>query len=288
VDDSNVQGTVEERERPATREEVLASYTGNRDLRSLRLIDGHYDRLSLPEALLAGAQLFRTILQDSDLTGADLRQVCARRAVCINTTFKNANLSESDWTDADLSHADLESADLRGCILTPGTSLKDAKVAGAKIDSRSLKMLGDKRGGLTEADVAKMIVTDDQTRLATSFGGFWTTLHLVALTLFISPYLIFGIRRYVTAQFVTCLPKDCISLRSALWDYIITGGNGSARDRISITLFFSSSSTIFFAFLLSTRHERSSSPSVPQESESISHSRDTGGWRITHVRRWYG
>src|SRR6266404_3019744 len=224
--------------RPATPDEVLASYRHNRDLRSVRLTDGHYDGLSLPGAQLAGARLFRTTLQDSDLTGADLRRVFALRAVCINSRFRNANLSESDWRDADLSHADLEFADLRGCILTAGTCLKDAKVSGAKIDSRSLKMLGVQRGGLTEADVAKMVVTDDQARLATSFGGFWTTLHLVALALFISPYLIFGVRRYVTAQLVTCLPHDCISLRGALWEYIVTGGRGSARDWLSITLFF--------------------------------------------------
>ena len=58
-----------------------------------------------------------------------------------------------------------------------------------------------------------------------------------SVTIFLLPFVVFGIRRYVAAQLVPCQEPNCASLREALWQYIITGGRGTETDWVAIWIF---------------------------------------------------
>lgn len=216
---------------------MLTQYASNKDLRGLNLVDGQYTGIVLPGAHLDGAELFRTVLQEADLSGASARGAYAVRAICVSAKFRGADLTDGNWAHADLSYADLRDADLRGCNLSPQTRLKGAQVSGMRIDLQSLRMLGAQRGGLTEGDLATLEVSDDQTKLTASFGGFWTTLHVLAFTLFLLPYIIFSIHRYVASWLTDCQVHECVPLRHALANYILTGGSGEQIDWLALLLF---------------------------------------------------
>jgi hypothetical protein len=218
--------------------EVNAQYKKSRDLRSLDFHDGNYDQISLNKAVLDGANLSRSVFQDAALAEVSLRKVNGTRAIFIKADLTGADLTEGNWSDTDFTSAILKGADLRGCTFTPQTRLNSAQVSGMYIDLHSLRMLGDSRGGLTTADLATLNITDDQAKLITSFGGFWTTLHVLAIAIFLTPYLVFAIRRYIAAQLRHCLPgADCVPLREALWDHILTGGIPGSVDIVALGLF---------------------------------------------------
>jgi len=223
---------------PATREALEAQHANNAGLRSLILTDGHYDGIVLQNARFDGMDLRRAIFQDANLVGASLVGVNAVRATFTKAKLGGADLRTGDFTDAQFNSADLSHADVRGCWFSPDTNFNGATVTGLKIDRRALRMLGNDHAGMTAADLAELQIEDDQVKLTTHFGGFWTVLHLMAVTIFVLPYVIFSIRRYVTAQILPCAPPHCTSLREALWDYIVTGGTNDSLDLRAIVLFF--------------------------------------------------
>jgi hypothetical protein len=221
----------------AAADAVTAKFAVDRDLRDLTLRDGAYNSLVLPGAQLEGVDLRRTNFQEANLSGASLAGVDATRAIFTKANLSGANLNNANLRDAVLNSANLTGADARGCSFTPTTNLRGAIVTGLKIDRRALRMLGASHAGLTDADLAELIVDDDQAKLTMHFGGFWSALHLAALSIFILPYLIFAIRRYVEAAIIPCRPPACRSLREALWHYIATGGSGAKLDWVAITIF---------------------------------------------------
>ena len=98
-------------------------------------------------------------------------------------------------------------------------------------------MLGPRHGGLTSADLAALEVHDDQVKLQMSFGGFWSALHLIAVSIFLVPYVAFGVRRYLEQQLSPCAPADCVPLRRALGSYVLTGGRGGEVDWVALAIF---------------------------------------------------
>lgn len=222
---------------PIGREDLTRHYGQNKDLRSLCLRDGKYASIQLAGARLDGMNLRRTVLQDANLNNSQLVDVVAVRAILTAAKLNNADLRNADLRDAQLLSADLTGADVRGASFTPETNLKGALVQGLKIDRRALRMLGDSHGGLTAADLAALDVHDDQVKLTTSFGGFWSLVHLIAVTVFLLPYLAFAVRRYVAAQIVPCEPPMCTTLRQAIWNYIVTGGQGTQTDWLALGIF---------------------------------------------------
>jgi len=226
---------------PVKDESIIEAYNENKkDLRQLSLADGEYSGIEIPltGANLKGANLFRTNLNGLTLNDARLAGAKAERALFIGTKLMGADLREADLREADLSRADLTKADLRGCW-TRKANLTGARVKGMKIDRRGLRALGSDYGGLTPADLADLDVEDDQVKLATTFGGFWTGIHLISIAVFVLPYAVFGVGRYVAALLSPCSSgDDCLPLREALWNYVMTGGTGDRFDFLSLTIFF--------------------------------------------------
>lgn len=217
---------------------VAVQYKKNKDLRSLNFRDGEYQGARLGGALFDDADLSRAIFQDATLNDASLRNVRGKRTDFVKANLSGADLRGGDWSGTDFKSANLENADLGDCTLTPDTQFDGAKVNGMRIDRHSLRMLGEKHGGLTAANIATLKIDDDQAKLIISFGGFWTTLHVLAVAIFATPYLVFGVKRYLAARVIPCSPtSDCVTLRSAIWDHIVSGGVPGQTDILAVVLF---------------------------------------------------
>lgn len=224
----------------ATTDEIKTAYEKNKDISGLNFQDGTYasSTLELKNARLDGANLFRANFNNLDMSGASLLGVKAERMVCIGTNFYGADFRHAVLDGADFTSADLRNADLRGAS-TSGMKLNGAKVKGMKIDRHGLLSLGQSCGGLSDADKAALEVEDDKLNLALSFGGFWTFLHMLAAAIFIAPYAVFGVTRFIAAKTVDCnVATACEPLRDALIHYIISGGTGDGFDGFSLTIFF--------------------------------------------------
>jgi len=219
----------------AAREVLEAQFATSKDLRSLLLADGQYDGISLPGCNLDTLDLRRANFQDARLEGATLRTVIGVRAIFTKAVLTGSDLRGSDLRDASFNSANLEGADLRGCSFSAGTNLKGAVVRKAKMDRQALRMLGAKRGGLTEGDIASMEIHDDLVKLTTGFGGFWSVLHLLAVSIFLFPYVAFAVRKYLEAKVVPCV--DCVPLREAIWHYAVTGGRTTGQDTLALVIF---------------------------------------------------
>lgn len=188
------------------------------------LRDAQLDRIGLPGAILDDKDLRRINLQEADLTGASLKGVVAVRGTFTKATLISADLRHADLQGAAFNSADLTRADLRGCKLSPETNFTNAVVTGMVIDLHALRSLGAQRGGLTDGAIGTMVIHDDRVKITQGFGGFWSVLHLLAVVVFLLPYVVFGVRSYVGAQLRPC-DDGCIALRQAVWQYILTGGS---------------------------------------------------------------
>lgn len=206
------------------------------------LPDFDLSRRRLAGGEFPGVKFVKRDLSKSNFTGANLEQANLKDAIARRTIFTDANLTKANLTGADLRGtdflaADLRGADLRGAWLNKFTKLKHAKVAGAKIDRAGLLMLGVEAGGLTVADIDTMEVDDDFAKLTMGFGGFWTAIHMLATIIFLSPYVVFGFRKWLVAHAVSCTASTCEPLRTALWEYAISGGGQSNVDVLGALLF---------------------------------------------------
>lgn len=224
-------------EAPITATELEAAFQKSPDLRAVTLRGGIYTGVKLKKAVAAEMDLRRAVFQRADLSHANLRKADATRAVFTNADLVGADLRGARLEGAVLSVARLRKADLRGAKLSPMTRLDGADVTGMKIDRHALRMLGPELGGMTAAALAEVELHDDQMKLATSFGGFWSRLHLIAILLFVLPYAAFVVRRYWESR-TYCENLPCKPLREALLEYIWTGGNpGGGIDLVAITIF---------------------------------------------------
>jgi uncharacterized protein YjbI with pentapeptide repeats len=128
-------------------------------------------------------------LNDSNFSGACLRNMSLRCARLVNAQFskadlRGADLSASDLTNADLSAADLRGADLRGAVLAgvnfggaysdryalqrhschqpsapDGCDLSDAELRGANLDGTNLSQVRFNRAILVRAKLSRSILS---------------------------------------------------------------------------------------------------------------------------------
>jgi serine/threonine-protein kinase len=123
-----------------TAEDLLAAYAkGRRDFSNHDLT-----AVSVPKAILTGANFHQAKLAKTNLHGANLFNADFGRASLQQAILKNANLAR-----AYLSHADLQGADLRGADLSyaylshanlRGANLCGADLTGAKIADEQLSL----------------------------------------------------------------------------------------------------------------------------------------------------
>jgi uncharacterized protein YjbI with pentapeptide repeats len=149
----------------------------------------------LEGAILRRIDLRGTNLSHLDFSGADFSGANLEGAVLTWSLLRGADLSGTN-----LGQADLRDADLFGANLDAGTVMRRARVKNCKIDRHSLESLDD-YGGLTPGDRMIMDISDGVVVLRSHYSGFWQWIHLLALIVFIFPYVWFVFAKWTSAQF---------------------------------------------------------------------------------------
>jgi uncharacterized protein YjbI with pentapeptide repeats len=112
------------------------------------------NRISLPEAQLAGADLHHAFLLESDFHRAILARARLEGAILRKINLHGCDLRSARFDGADLFAADLSGADMRDASLT-ATFLKQADLRGADLSTAH---------GLTESQIVDA-VGNEETRL---------------------------------------------------------------------------------------------------------------------------
>lgn len=201
------------------------------DLTNANLHKSNFSNAKLGGAILNDVDLTESSSANAYIVGAELKRARFARANIQNTDFGGCNLTEANFTDTTLmkcnlsntilkdaflyktdaqgthfDRADLSNANVIGSVLTD-TSLSGADllglqinsttimhsvrdVTGCKIDRYALEYLRSQKG-LTDGMVMDMEVQDDLAILRSQFGGFWGTIHLVSIIIFLAPYIWF-------------------------------------------------------------------------------------------------
>ncbi len=222
-------------------EEALAAYDKNKNLSDFNLEDVNFAKVGrdLVGVNLDRADIYRGQFQGLDLTKASLCEAHARRVNFTRSKLISADLRGADLRGSDMSYADLTNADLRGCSIK-GLLFTNASVKGMRIDRHALRSLGPENGGLTDADLIDLKIDDDSVRLMVGFSGLFAVTHVVSVLIFLLPYLVYGYRLYISSVGDICSAAEvlCIPLRSAMWEYVQTGGGRHDVDCFGLLIFF--------------------------------------------------
>ncbi len=182
------------------------------DLRSAQLISANLWRAELDRANLKGANL-----SEAKLDQASLMETYLSKAILIEAILSDAHLNKADLSGADLSKANLSGAfldganfsgakllrtKLGGAVVDRKTDFRGARVFRAEIDRYQLEQLNE-YGGLTKGDLMDMDIDDGVVILRASYSGFKQWIHLIALGVFLFPYVWFVVSQWSMAKFIS-------------------------------------------------------------------------------------
>ena len=161
---------------------------------------------------LSGASLIRADLSEANLIEADLEWAKLNQADLSGALLHVAHLSKAHLSGANLKGAHLEGAilsetslqraDLTGAKFDSKTDLERARVEGCKVERHQLERL-EGYGGLTTGAMMDMEIEDGVVTLRASYSGFMQWVHLVALAVFLFPYVWFIVSQWSKARFVS-------------------------------------------------------------------------------------
>jgi len=150
-----------------------------------------------------------------------------RRVSFGNALLKNVDFSAAALYGSDFELAELLECDLQGVVVDQTTQMSTVvNIQNTKIDRFTLLTLIG-QGVLSEGQRMVMDIHDGVAKLRLAFGGFYRWLHLVALMVFLAPYVWFVVFHHVRAHFAEA-GGPSMPLASALWRYILTGGRSWA------------------------------------------------------------
>lgn len=213
------------------------------DLSNLDLSDMDLSNFDFNNTNLKG-----TNLENADLSNADLSNSRSDEATNLKgTSLENANLRKAKFYGVDFTNASLRNADLRGSKLNQnimdGVDLTNIKAdlttyigqigscKGCIIKRYTLDSLdnADPNRGFKSSNKKDMIILDDLGTLKLSFSGFWKMVHIVALALFVFPYIFFLFKCWSIANGVMLFnyepsPNNTSTIGGELWEYFYTSG----------------------------------------------------------------
>lgn len=172
--------------------------------------------------------LSKTNLRGAGLGCANFKGVNLGEANLTDANLKYSNLTNADLSGASLDGANLEKADLTdsrllGVWVNDTTIFADAVVDGCKIDIYTLERLKN-YGGLSKLARTTMKIRDDLGDLRASFSGAYRWVHIIALAIFLFPYVSFATMRYFEAEFSAHDSGASIALWEAIARYLWNGG----------------------------------------------------------------
>lgn len=218
------------------------------DFRGAVIHTGQFKKADLTDANFEDASIRDARFENATLQGVKLARVPVMRSVfsgvnLTSTALHGANVGATKFLDVRL-----DGVDLRGLKVDNLTQFTSCTVVATTIERTTLERLDD-NGGLTRGQLQDMHVIDGLTDLRASYSGFWQWLHLIALVVFVWPYLVHLVPLSFRAQPV-CV-GDCVTVFESLRIYISTGGKmGHEYDWLMVFIFWFSLSYNFLRFIL--------------------------------------
>lgn len=192
--------------------DLLGAKLGSAELSFANLVYANLEKTDL-----LGAKLFSTNLTGATLIEANLAYANLEHASLEKAILKGANLERTS-----LVNTNLRDADLRGALFDAETNLERAKVKGAKIYKFELEQLKD-YGGMTLKKLREMEIVYDLGTLRRTFGGWMSLVHIVALVLFVSPYIFYLGSQIVISRVIDSSMTQSIDVKSKMENELTVG-----------------------------------------------------------------
>lgn len=188
----------------------------------------------------------RIVLNEVDCRYLEFQAVSLDGARFTDVNFDNAvflavSLCSTKFNRCRLAHTRLEncSADDQ-THFSNSVSTKNLRVNQSFVDSLM------NRGGLSDPQLAAMIVADDIAALRVKYGGAYAWVHAVSLVIFVLPYAFFIAHRLILAASHPPLKTDP-RLYEALLGFILTAGDNWQRWQVDDIAWFSVIAFVFVA-----------------------------------------
>ncbi|MBN2563568.1 MAG: pentapeptide repeat-containing protein [Phycisphaerae bacterium] len=178
---------------------------------------------NLDHADLSGSNLHRTKLNAANLSGANLREARMVDTILFAAHLTQANLLGARLDGTQFHSALLDEAKLLQVTVNTKTILEDAKVAHCTIERHTLESLKE-YGGLTPGARMTMNIVDGVATLRANYSGFLQWVHVIALLVFLYPYLWFVLSHWAGARFNLPEGAHSITLLEALGRFVWNGG----------------------------------------------------------------
>ena len=181
---------------------------------------------------LSGSILIKvTADKNTSFKGATLDKSVFDSATLNCVDFENATFIEANLSNTRFYQANLKNVDLTKVIVNERTRFdyinecENCKIE--KITLNNLEKKDGNIGGFYNSELKRMSIEDDFGKLKLSFSGFWTSLHLFSLSLFIFPYTFFLFKLWSISygfNLFEPMPATTYTIGEMFWEYIYSAG----------------------------------------------------------------
>lgn len=190
-----------------------------------------------------GINLIRwMITEKTNLTGSNFQGCTLETSQFINAILTGCDFTKANLCSVPMKNCNLNNAKLNGIQVDSVTEIIDCKVDHCEIERHTLEEMHD-FGKLTVGKMRKMNVYDPLSEMRRIFSGFWQGIHLIALTLFLAPYLAFLLEKYLRV-FLPATKAEMEPLYRSFGRFVISGGDSSGEMN-SLMLFIFVYSSIY-------------------------------------------
>jgi uncharacterized protein YjbI with pentapeptide repeats len=217
-------------------------------------VDCNFSELSLPDQCLdlRGANFRDVTIRDTSFKAVYARNFTSTKLIFVKCRFENieigsnlagARFEESTFLKSSFKEVDLrgttfketilDNVDLQHALVDDDTSFKGAKLGLVKIDRFTLELMGE--GGFSRSQKMRIQITDPVATVRQAFSGIMQYIHLIALLIFLTPYVTFLTKQYEIAAF-TPNTWPTITVAKKFWLYLKTGGTYKALSVENLTI----------------------------------------------------
>ncbi len=194
-------------------------HNGVLSLRFAELEEGTFRSSRILRLDSTGARFSGTKFIDCEFNAisseSSLSQVVFRRCTFRRCRFHGVDLRGTKFEEGSL----LENCDLTGAEVGDGTTFSGADLKNCTIDRYTLEMLSPE--AVTRAQVRTLKIDDPFARMRVAFSGLMRNIHVMALLLFLAPYVVFVIENYIKSRF----SAGRIPLYEKLYWFALTAGD---------------------------------------------------------------
>lgn len=219
------------------------------DINSKASVNIHGFELRIHDSAMNGCTVVFKMNRGSMSNVNAINSVCSRSyfEYCgmVGCSFLNSRLFK-----AKILHGHLDRVDFSGARLQSSTIdcenigneviFTSAQTEGLTMTKHTLESLGDSYGNLTKGQRMKMNIVDNVESLRLSFSGFYQLIHIISLSLFIFPYVMFMIQISVINKYLARYDNgfDYVPVWKAFYHYVLSAGQLDGTTKVGYVFIF--------------------------------------------------